>query len=125
MAQVAARFYASEEYFEGLGGGSVGTWIDDLYLKILGRTSDAPGRAFWVGETARTSRAAVALRFYQSGESARTRVTGLYQALLGRAPEASGLEFWAGRVVTNGDLELAVSLASSAEYVTRAGVRFP
>lgn len=125
VAKVAAQLYASGEYFDGLGGGTVPTWIDDLYTKILGRSADSPGRAYWVAETQATGRGNVALGFYQSGESARTRVQGLYQSLLGRAGDQAGVDFWAPRVVTQGDLALAVFLAGSAEYADRALTRFP
>lgn len=125
VARVAASFYASGEYYEGIGGNSDPTWVNDLYQKILLRTADAEGRAYWVGEIARHGRGNVALRMYQSNESARTRVRGLYQTLLGRAPDAEGLTYWAGQVVVKGDLALAVSLAASAEYQTRAVSRFP
>ncbi|MGI8939947.1 MAG: DUF4214 domain-containing protein [Iamia sp.] len=125
VARAAASFYASPEYYTGIGGGTDATWINDLYLKILGRPADGPGRTYWAGQIARTGRGAVALRFFQTPESARTRVTDLYQDLLGRSPEPSGLTYWSGRVVSDGDLALAVSLAASTEYQTRAEARFP
>lgn len=125
VATVAANFYASPEYFDGIGGGTLETWIDDLYQKLLLRTSDAPGKAYWVGEVALKGRGNVAKRFYQSDESARTRVEALYQGLLGRSAEPAGLTYWAPRVVASGDIALAVFLAASPEYGTRAAVRFP
>ncbi len=125
VASVAAEFSASGEYFRGIGGNTVGSWIDDLYEKILLRTPDSSGRAYWISEVAAKGRPSVALRMYQSGESARTRVKGLYQTLLGRAPDPGGLAYWAGRVVREGDLALAVSLAGSGEYQSRAVSRFP
>ena len=67
----------------------------------------------------------MAKRFYQSPESARTRVEGLYQGLLGRRADPAGLTYWAPKVIADGDITLAVSLAASPEYTTRAAVRFP
>lgn len=125
VAQAAAEFYASSEYFNGIGGGTVGSWIDDLYEKILLRSSDPSGRAYWIGQVAAQGRGRVALRLYQSNESARTRVKGLYQALLGRNPDQAGLNYWMPRVISNGDLALAVNLAGSPEYANRAVTRFP
>lgn len=125
VAAAAAEFYASPEYFNGIGGGTVGSWIDDLYVKILQRPSDASGRAYWINQVASTSRGSVAFRFYQSTESARTRVRGLYQVLLGRGTDQAGLNYWAPRVITSGDLTLAVFLADSPEYQNRAVTRFP
>ncbi|HYI61242.1 MAG TPA: DUF4214 domain-containing protein [Acidimicrobiales bacterium] len=125
VARVAAEFYASDEYFDGIGGGTVGTWVDDLYQKILLRDSDPSGRAYWIGQVAAQGRGRVALRLYQSDESARTRVRALYQALLGRSADAAGLAYWTPRVISRGDLALAVFLAASPEYATRAVTRFP
>jgi hypothetical protein len=125
VAQAAASFYASPEYYRGFGGGTDRTWVADLYPKLLGRPADPGGLAYWTGQTATAGRDSVAVRFYQSPESARARVTGLYQDLLGRAPDPSGLGYWSTRVVTTGDLALAVQLAGSNEYRTRAATRFP
>ncbi len=125
VAEVAAAFYASPEYYSGIGGGTDESWITDLYVKVLGRSPDAGGLAYWVGQVEATGRTSVAHRIFQSPESARARVTALYEALLGRAPDASGLAFWSARVVREGDLALAVDLAASAEYASRAEVRFP
>ena len=125
VATVAAQFYSSGEYFDGIGGGTVETWIDDLYEKILLRPADAGGRAYWVAEVEAKGRGTVARRFYQSGESARTRVDALYQSLLGRPADQGGLDFWGLRVVASGDLTLAVSLAAGGEYVQKSALRFP
>ena len=67
----------------------------------------------------------VAGEMYQSLESRRDRVTSVYQDLLGRAPDAAGRDFWARRILARGDLALAVDLAASGEYASRAVVRFP
>ncbi len=125
VAGAAAEFYASNEYYAGLGGGTPETWVADLYAKILGRPADAAGLGYWTDVAARSGRGVVALRFYQSPESARTRVIALYDTLLGRAPDAAGLAYWAGRVVVDGDLALATSLAGSPEYLARSATRFP
>lgn len=125
VAQAAASFYASAEYYRGFGGGTDRTWVSDLYPKLLGRPADPGGLDYWTGQTATAGRDSVARRFYQSPESARARVTTLYGDLLGRAPDPAGLTYWSTRVVTTGDLFLAVALAGSNEYRTRAAGRFP
>lgn len=125
VAQAAAAFYASAEYYRGFGGGTDRTWVADLYPKLLGRAPDPGGLDYWTRQTATAGRDSVARRFFQSPESARQRVTGLYQDLLGRAPDPSGLAHWSAKVVTDGDLALAVALASSNEYRNRAASRFP
>lgn len=125
VAQAAASFYASAEYYRGFGGGTDQTWVADLYPKLLGRTADASGLGYWTRQTATAGRDSVARRFFQSPESARNRVRGLYEDLLGRAPDPSGLAHWSAKVVTTGDLALAVELAASNEYRTKAATRFP
>lgn len=125
VAQVAASFYASPEYYGGIGGGTDRTWIADLYQKVLGRSASPSDLDYWAAETARRGRSNVALRMYQSLESRRTRVDALYQALLGRTAETSGRDYWAERITAEGDLTLAINLASLSEYHARAEVRFP
>jgi hypothetical protein len=123
-AQVAADFYASEEYHRRVGGTDP-AWIADLYRELLLRPADAGGSAYWVGQLAGgVPRRQVALAFYQSLESRWTRVDGLYAALLGRTPDRGGRSHWAN-VLTNGrDLELATFLAASDEYLSRSVTRF-
>jgi len=126
VAQAAALFYSSDEFYQGIGGNSLTTWVTQLYHKLLNRVPDAAGLAFWVGYAGNPAygRPWVAAQFYQSLESRLTRVADLYRSLLGRAPDAAGQQFWAGRILTTGDIELAVSLAGSTEYQLRANARF-
>lgn len=42
------------------------------------------------------------------------------QAVLLRAPDAAGRDYWAPRVIREGDVALAISLASSPEFLTLA-----
>ena len=116
VASVAASFYASAEYFDGIGGGTNRTWIGDLYPKLLQRQADPAGLTYWEGQTARKGRLSVAFTFYQSLESRRTRVRDLYSKLLNRGTDAAGLDYWAKVIATKGDIALAASLASSSEY---------
>jgi len=124
VARVAASFYASAEYFSGIGGGTVRSWIADLYPKLLQRSASSTDLDYWEATTASIGRGVVALRLFQSAESRATRVRGLYQDLLGRTPGASDVAYWSPRILTQGDLALAVSLASMAEYYDRAQDRF-
>ncbi|MCU1452921.1 MAG: domain protein beta Propeller, partial [Acidimicrobiales bacterium] len=125
VAQVAAYFYASPEYYNGIGGGTDESWIKDLYQKLLHRTADSGGLAYWKGQIVSAGRDDVANRFYQSLESRADRVTKLYEELLGRAPDAGGRSYWAGRILNEGDIALASFLAGSSEYYQRAQTRFP
>lgn len=123
-ADVAAAFYASDEYHRRAGG-TDRAWVRDLYDALLGRPADTAGVDHWVGRIERgTSRQVVAHAFYQSVESRRVRVRALYTALLGRQPDADGLRFWAGELAHGHDVRLAIDLASSGEYAHRAVMRF-
>lgn len=125
VATAAASFYASNEYFSVTGKNDLGTWVDDLYLKILHRSVDTGGRSYWVGMARSRGRNAVAYALYQSDESRMDRVEGLYEKLLHRAPEDAGQRYWANVILTSGDIAVARTLAVSPEYAARAVVRFP
>ncbi|MBS1848878.1 MAG: DUF4214 domain-containing protein [Actinobacteria bacterium] len=124
VAQVAAAFYASDEYFNGIGGATLTSWVGDLYTKILHRTADPTGLTYWADTAASNGRWTVAYAIEQSLESRNDRVTALYEKLLGRSPDPGGLTYWANRVATDGDLALAGNLASSNEYFSRAWLRY-
>ena len=126
VADVASRFYASDEYYLYHAGGTPTSWVTTLYQKLLGRSPDAAGLAQWVAYTTSPSwgRTRVAYEFYQSTESRLKRVEALYQVLLGREPDSTGWPFWADVVRSTGDITLAVSLANSEEYWLRAKARY-
>jgi hypothetical protein len=124
VAQVAANFYGSQEYYLGAGGSDIKTWVTDLYRQILGRAPDNDGLWFWAVTAVRNGRVAVAYDFYQSTESALDRVSSLYHTLLGRSPDAVGQRAWVPAVKLFGDLALAATLAGSTEYYARAQLRF-
>lgn len=120
IAQIAAGFYASPEYFATIGRSDNETWVRDLYRKLLLREGDAGGVAGWVRSLqAGTPRDQVATGFYQSAESLAVRIDRLYQDLLGRRAEPGGIASWSPLVRDNGDLVLAAALASSEEYYAR------
>jgi hypothetical protein len=126
VADVASRFYASDEYYLYHAGGTPTLWVTSLYQKLLNRAPDAAGLSAWVAATNSPAwgRPKVAFEFYQSLESRLKRVDNLYQVLLGRGPDPVGWPFWANTVLTTGDITLAVSLADSEEYWLRAKARF-
>ena len=121
-AQVAAHFYASDEYYRRAGSTPT-AWVRDLYQEVLGRAADPAGLAFWVARTTVVPRPVIALDFHQSLESRRDRVAALFQALLARTPDPGGWAHWAGVLADGRDLDLAVFLAGSDEYFARAATR--
>lgn len=122
-AEVAAHFFASEEYFRSTGG-RTDAWVQDLYQQLLGRTGDAGGVAHWVQRVQRNGREAVAAEFYQSVESRSIRVDELYDLLLARDPDGRGFAYWIFRLADGQDVRLAIDLATSEEYFGRAIQRF-
>ena len=123
-AEVAAQFFASTEYFRRSGGTNQ-AWIRALYLGILGREPDPAGWAAWVEAADNGNpRVGIATTFYQAPESRAKRVRELYLALLGRQPDADGLRTWTDVLRNGRDIELAIRLASSAEYEDRSVRRF-
>lgn len=124
-ADVAASFYASEEYFQRVGGkpATLPTWVKDLYRKQLEREADPVGLKGWVGVAQQHGRLAVTPAFYSSHETVQRRVQRLYGTLLGRGADPAGLSSWPPVVRAQGDLVLAAFLASSQEYWNRAQTR--
>ncbi len=123
-AEVAARIYASSEYFKKSGSTNRG-WVADLYRQILEREPDPGGLDAWTAlADGGTPRATIALRFYQSYESRRTRVTNLYLHLLKRPPDSGGLVTWTNELNNGRDVALAIELASSPEYFQKAYSRY-
>ncbi len=122
-AQVASYFYASDEYL-ARAGGTVPAWLDDLYREVLDRAPTAGERSSWVARTHALGRLQVAFEVFQSIESRDRRVTALYRRLLDRAPEPGGRGYWIGVLASGRDVDLAMFLAASDEYLGRAAARF-
>lgn len=117
VAQIAAAFYASPEYFAAVGQNDNRTWVADLYRKLLLRSPDPSGLDGWVRALeAGMRRDDLAYGFYQSPETLKVRVNGLYLDLLGRPAEPGGSDSWSPFVKAQGDLVLAAALAASSEY---------
>jgi hypothetical protein len=126
VAEVASRFYSSDEYYTLHAGASTEAWVTSLYAKLLNRTPDADGLQFWIRLTndKNWGRDKVAYNFYQSEESRRDRVQAIYHVLLNREPDNTGWPFWTQRVLTTGDIALAYNIANSDEYFARAQTRY-
>lgn len=119
-AQVAGQIYASGEFYDQAGGGSVNGWVTALYDRLLGRAPDPGGLDYWVQRAASYGRYDVAASFYQTPESLHGRVIVLYQSLLGRPPDSEGADYWTGRLATEGDIAIAAAFAGLPEYYNRS-----
>jgi hypothetical protein len=97
--------------------------VEQYYVSILGRASDAGGKAAWVAEAARATALGIDVKeafivmagqFFNSGEYlARQRddagyVTDLYQTFFNRAPDPSGLTYWTGLLAPPNGVSRAV-----------------
>jgi len=84
VADVASRFYASDEYYLYHAGGTPTLWVTALYQKLLNRAPDAAGLSAWVSATTSPGVGSyeVAFEFYQSLESRLKRVDALYQVVV-------------------------------------------
>jgi len=124
VADVAASIYSSDELYAEVGG-TPGAYVDALYEGILHRPADAGGRAYWVGAIEDgLPRWRMSKSFFLSAEARGDRVDALYDALLGRAAEPGGRAYWIGRLAVVDDIELAVALVVSPEYLARSWGRF-
>lgn len=116
LSEVAARFYASTEFRQRVGGGGR-DWVRALYREILRREADAGGEDHWVRQLeAGMSRVAVASGFYASIESRRDRVRTAYDRVLGRAPDDGGMAHWSSMLRRVDDIVIDAHLAASTEY---------
>lgn len=117
---VAAQFYASEEYFARRSY-STKAWVSDLYVELLARTPDSSGLSYWSNVAYRSGRLAVTSPFYDSPETLAVRVDRVYRAILGRRADSGGIRYWSGVIARTGnDVDLALFLASSAEYFKKS-----
>jgi hypothetical protein len=107
--------------------------VTHYYQSILRRAPDAGGKAFWLGEAARTQSLgldpnevwyAMAQQFYASAEyQAFGRddtgfVTDLYDTFFNRAPDSGGMSFWTSQLASGMPREVVLTAFTfSAEFV--------
>ncbi len=120
ITDLGAYMLASDEFYSQSGRDADG-FVQRLYQRVLGRSADPSGLAYWRDVLARgASRYDVAQAFYASVESRRTRVRGTFAAVLGRSPDPGGHAYWAGQLLVMDDVSLASFLAQSDEFYARA-----
>jgi hypothetical protein len=111
---LTASLLGSNERFRR-SGGTTNAWVDRLYQDLLGRPSDASGRAYWVGQAASVGRERAAARFLASSSVRRARVAATYQAVLERSPTTAERDAGVALLAAGGEEPLLTSLASSDE----------
>ena len=115
--------YASPEALLRLGGGDLEPWVGGLYERILGRTSSASERAFWVGIAERQGRRAAVAAIAQSTEASLRRLNVYYRTFLLRDVDPAGRATFLPLMTGRGDFTIPVALGSSPEYWQRAQTR--
>ncbi len=117
---VASRIYASPELWAA-GGGTPRGFVEQSYLRILGRPGDDAGVTWWADQVAAgMPRIELTRQLFGSPESGRLRVAGWYVSLLGHQPAPADATYWAGRLRTIDDIEVEATLVASTEYHGRA-----
>ena len=116
FANAGVYFFGSDEY--ALAGGDNEGFVRNLYRDLLGRTPDAAGLDYWVGQmnTGRAGPPDVAAGFYVSPESRGIRVDEVYRSLFGQSPDAATRAELAEDLNEIDDMDLAVALALSEEF---------
>ncbi len=103
LAAVSQQFASSPEFRDAYGSLNDSAFVDLVYERVLGRSGDASGRRFWVGELAagRATRGSVMLGFSEAPEYRAAvghldggEVDRLYRAFFRRSPDSQGRSHW-------------------------------
>ncbi|HJT33913.1 MAG TPA: DUF4214 domain-containing protein [Pirellulales bacterium] len=118
--QLAATMIASDEFFHAAGSDNR-AWVDAMYLKLLGRTADSDGEAFWLNAMNHgQSRLQVALAIATSPEHEGSIVSADYAQLLHRTGSPAEINAWVLQMqVGMTDEALLARIAASDEYFDR------
>ena len=127
LEQIAFEFLRSNEFVALSSASSDAEIVAAVYSRVLGRTPDAAGLAYWIDLIA-TGQLTVPGFVAVISDSAEHRnrrdpdvaVTAVYLGLLQRLPEASGAAYWAEQVRRGASLvDLIWPVMASAEYQNR------
>lgn len=128
---ITAGYLGDDDHAPSVSVGQVNTvwtavhaYVNDLYLRFMGRPVDAGGLTWWTtylrdqGGMPET----VTHLLVTTSESRRMQVTRLYEDLLGRTPDAGGLAYWSQYLVGGGRFDLLqAQLLGSGEFFAAAG----
>jgi Bacterial Ig-like domain (group 3)/Bacterial Ig-like domain (group 1)/Putative Ig domain/Domain of unknown function (DUF4214)/Invasin, domain 3 len=111
--QVRLAVLGSPEYLARHGNDPSAT-VDALYSDVLGRSSDAPGKAYWL---AHLDVAAITAHLLLSPEGRAHLVTGYCGSVLDRPPDGAGVSHWAQQLVDGArDEQVIGDVLGSSEY---------
>ncbi len=116
-----AMFFGTGEYF-ALHGSTNASFLDALYLDILGRHVDQAGLSGWSNALAHgTTRTQVAMALLQSKESDTLEVQALYRTALKRPADSGGLSTYVPALQRGISNEYILALLmASGEYYNKA-----
>ena len=127
LEQVAEAFLDGAEFGALTSATTDAEVVEAVFGRVLGRTPDRAGLAYWTGEIAagRISVSGFVAAVSESPEHQNRRnpevvVSTVYLGLLQRAPDAGGLEYWAGQVRAGASpVQLIDPIINGAEYRNR------
>ncbi len=123
--RLESEFIGSQEFYVH-SGGTDRSWVDGLYIHLLGRLADGFGENAWIQVLASgASRSQVALGFAASAERESQRVQDDYFRFLGRSASAGDINNWVGGFkfgLTNEDI--ITGFVASGEYYSRKTASF-
>ena len=127
LETIAEQFLLGAEFEELAAAQSTEQIVSAVYERTLGRTPDAEGLAFWIGEvdSGRLSLAAFIVVVSESAEhrqlrSGEVETTLVYLGLLQRLPEPAGLVYWSAQLRSGFRIrDLAGAFMSLPEYQNR------
>jgi TP901 family phage tail tape measure protein len=120
---------AAKSTYDAVSAGNTGNGasdaIESLYKNILGRSSDAAGKAYWMAAfNAGTSMSDITKYFLSSQEylnspsspSSKT-IDTLYKSILGRTPDEAGKAFWMDKLNSGISItDITAAMKNSNEY---------
>ena len=114
--EMLARLTGSSEFYRKAGS-TIPTFVDAVYLSVLGRPADPSGRAFWINRLNNgRSVEGVARSLVASSEYRRTQVNRTFERVLDRGPFAGERDYWTTKIATTRIEVLIATLAGSAEF---------
>jgi hypothetical protein len=120
--QLEAGFIGSDEYIQNHGGAGP-SWIQSLYVTLLGRTPAPNEVQYWVDQLHHgVPPTQIALGFTTSQEREAQRVAADYQQYLGRGASSSEIQYWVNFFLNGGNNEQVIGgFISSQEYFQQHG----